>query len=93
MTGVKQLNRPARRPDLTLILDIPPDVAAKRRIERAGGRELYDDDELQEALAEFYTKIDAHFPNDKIVHIDADRPVVEVAADVMHHVRVLRGEA
>ncbi len=90
---VKQLNRHARRPDLTLILDIPPDVAAKRRIERAGGRELYDDDELQEALAEFYTKIDAHFPNDKIVHIDADRPVVDVAADVMHHVRVLRGEA
>jgi dTMP kinase len=90
---VKQLNRHARRPDLTLILDIPPDVAAKRRIERAGGRELYDDDELQEALAEFYTKIDTHFPNDKIVHIDADRPVVDVAAEVMHHVRVLRGEA
>ncbi len=90
---VKQLNRHARRPDLTLILDIPPDVAAKRRIERAGGRELYDDDELQEALAEFYTKIDAHFPNDKIVHINADRPVVDVAAEVMHHVRVLRGEA
>lgn len=89
---VKALNRHARRPDLTMVLDVSPETAKRRRIERAQGRELYDDEELQEALASFYSKIDAHFPNDNIVHIDAERPIDEVAAEVMKHVRILRGE-
>ncbi|MEM9192914.1 MAG: dTMP kinase [Myxococcota bacterium] len=90
---VKAINRHARRPDLTIVLDIPPAVAAKRRLTRTTGREMYDDEELQEALADFYTNIESHFPNDKIAHVNADRAIDEVAKDVMHHVRVLRNEA
>ncbi|MBX3245584.1 MAG: dTMP kinase [Myxococcales bacterium] len=89
---VKEINAHARRPDLTLVLDIPPRVAAQRRLERGRGREIYDDEELQEQLAEFYLGIEKHFPGDNIVHIDANRSIDEVAADVMREVRRLRGE-
>lgn len=89
---VKQCNRYADRPDLTVILDIPPGVAATRRLEREGGREMYDDHELQRQLADFYGHIENHFPEDRIAHVDATRDADAVAADVMAHVRELRGE-
>jgi dTMP kinase len=89
---VSTLNSHARRPNLTIVLDVPPDVAAKRRLTRTAGREMYDDGELQESLADFYSNIEKHFPDDNIVHVDANRDLEAVAADVMKHVRVLRNE-
>lgn len=89
---VKTLNEHARRPDLTIVLDIPPEVAERRRIERRRGRELYDDEEMQKKLATFYDTMESHFPDDRIVHVDANRSIDEVAADVMKAVRELRGE-
>lgn len=89
---VKAINRHARRPDLTIVLDLPPDVAARRRNERAGGREMFDDLELQTQFGEFYRNIDSHFPGETIVHVDSSRSMDEVKADVMAHVRRARGE-
>ncbi len=92
MAWIKEINRFARRPDLTIVLDIPPEIAARRRLERMRGREIYDDDDLQRQLTAFYHEIETHFPNDRVVHVDADRDTEAVAADVMKHVKVLRGE-
>lgn len=92
ITWVSALNSHANRPNLTIVLDVPPDVAAKRRLSRTAGREMYDDSELQEMLATFYSNIEKHFPNDNIVHVDANRDIEVVAADVMRHVRILRNE-
>lgn len=89
---VREINRHARSPDLTIILDVPPDEAARRRKERSGGREIYDGQELQALLATFYSDIEAHFPGDEIVHIDATRSLDSVAVDVLHAVEHLRGE-
>lgn len=89
---VKELNRHARRPDLTIVLDVPDEVAAKRRSSRSTEREMYDDLQLQTQLAAFYRNIDAHFPGEHIVHVSADGPVERVAEDVMAHVKRLRGE-
>ena len=89
---VVEINRQARRPDLTIVLDVDPEEAARRREARAIGREMYDDNELQEMLATFYRDIEKHFPNDNVVHVDGTRPIDEVAADVFAAVRVLRGD-
>jgi dTMP kinase len=89
---LKELNRHARRPDLTVVLDVPPEVAAKRRSERDMGQELYDDEDLQQQLAAFYREIDTHFPGDRIVHVDATQGVDDVADAVMRAVREVRGE-
>lgn len=90
---VKAINARARRPDLAIVLDVSPGVAAERRGRRTGARELYDDDLLQEKLAAGYREIDRFFPGDRVVHVDGDRDEDAVARDVLHHVRVLRGEA
>lgn len=90
---VRELNQHARRPDLTLVLDLSPETAAKRRGQRNQTRELYESPGLQLELADFYRKIDAYFPDDNIVHIDAEGSIEEVQDAVMLEVKKLRGEA
>jgi dTMP kinase len=90
---VRQLNRRARRPDLTLVLDVDPKVAAGRRDTRSGSPELYEVDEIQVELAKFYAKIDELFPNDTIRHIDANCGIEEVTAAIWSEVIALRGES
>jgi dTMP kinase len=87
---IKTLNKRARRPDLTLVLDVKPETAARRRKERSGRPELYDDPELQERLVGFYCNLEKHFPNERIVHIDGERDPEAIHADVRAHVDALR---
>jgi dTMP kinase len=90
---VRDLNRHAKRPDLTLILDVDPRVAASRRSTRAGSPELYEIDEMQVELAKFYAKIDELFPDDTIRHIDANCGVDEVTTAIWSEVTALRGDS
>ncbi|MDB4973589.1 MAG: Thymidylate kinase [Myxococcaceae bacterium] len=87
---LRQLNKHADRPHLTLVLDVTPEVARARRLARDSQRELFDDDDLQRRLAAFYLDIEQHFPSDRIVHVDADRSVEAVFADVLAAVLALR---
>lgn len=80
---LRELNRFARRPDLTIVLDVSPEVARARRLSRSSAKELFDDDDLQGRLARFYLEIDAHFPGERIAHVSADRDVDAVFADVL----------
>lgn len=89
---VQRLNQYARRPDLTLVLDVSPTVAADRRRLRSSIVDLYEDDELQRRLAEVYRTLPELFPKDRIVLIDGNRDQESVAADVMREVRILRNE-
>jgi dTMP kinase len=90
---VRELNRRARRPDLTLVLDVDPQVAAGRRGTRSGSPELYEVDEMQIDLAKLYTKIDEFFPSDTIRHIDANVDIEGVSGAIWSEVMALRGES
>jgi dTMP kinase len=79
---IRTLNRHVRRPDLTIVLDVPPEVAAERRLMRGEAAQLYDQNEVQRALAEFYRDLDKHIPGDRIVVIDASGPIDEVHARI-----------
>jgi dTMP kinase len=83
---LRELNRFARRPDLTVVLDASPAEARARRLARAGDRELFDDDDLQAHLSAFYDGIDSHFAGDAIAHVSADRSVDVVAEAVLAQV-------
>ncbi|HKP61207.1 MAG TPA: dTMP kinase [Polyangiales bacterium] len=83
---IRELNKNARRPDLTIVLDVPADVAERRRRAR-GGRELFDEAQFQQQLGEFYAQLERHFPGEEIVHVSGDRPPETVAADVLAHAR------
>jgi len=76
---IRELNRYARRPDLTIVLDVPAKVAAERRRERHGSEDIYDDEGLQAQLGDFYARLEQHFPQERVVHVDADGPVEQVA--------------
>ncbi len=77
---VAGLARDIRAPDLTLLLDLPVEVAAERR--RAAGRpdERYDADAVQSRVAARYRELCAGDP--RAVVLDAARSVADVAAAI-----------
>ncbi|HEY3819729.1 MAG TPA: dTMP kinase [Polyangiaceae bacterium] len=79
---IRSLNRYARRPDLTMVLDLQPDIAADRRSQRGEAAQLYEQNEVQRALAVFYKDLARHMPHDRIVLVDASGTVEEVHARV-----------
>ena len=79
---IRELNRHALRPDLTVVVDLPADLAAERREGRGEAAQLYEQNEVQRALAEFYRSLDKHMPNDKIAIVDGRGTVDEVHARI-----------
>jgi dTMP kinase len=70
----------ADRPDLTLILDLPPQTGAERLRARAGGGDRFENDapELQEARRQAFLRIAEREP-DRCVMVDASAPETQVA--------------
>lgn len=79
---LRELNRHAPRPDLTIVVDVSPELARERRLARGGGREIFDDDAFQARVSAFYAAIDAHFPSDRIEHVNGDGDADSVFAAV-----------
>jgi dTMP kinase len=75
---IRSLNREAMRPDLTIVLDLAPDLAAERRASRGEAAQLYEQNEVQRALAAFYRDLAKHMPDDRIVVIDGAGTVEDV---------------
>lgn len=85
---VAGLARGVRAPDLTLLLDLPVEVAAARR--RAAGRvaERYDADDVQRRVATSYRALAAADPAATAV-LDGSAPVDAVAAAIASAVDAL----
>lgn len=75
---IREVNRFARRPDVTLIIDVASEVAAHRRRMRGGPREIFDDFDLQTRLAARYRTADELVPKDRVVHVNGDGSAEEV---------------
>jgi dTMP kinase len=75
---IRSLNVQAMRPDLTIVLDLGADLAAERRGSRGEAAQLYEQNEVQHALAVFYRELAKHMPDDRIVVVDAAGTVDEV---------------
>jgi dTMP kinase len=63
---IAELNRYARRPDVTIVLDVPAEVAAERRAKRNEAAQIYETDATQRALADFYRTLPTILPADCI---------------------------
>jgi dTMP kinase len=83
---IQQLNARARRPDLTIVLDVPESVAAERRSRRGYRAELYEQSAFQQRLAAFYRDLEQHFPGEAIVHVDGTMSPDAVHEAIMRHV-------
>lgn len=83
LTWLRAMNMEARRPDLTIVLDVDPKVAKARRQSRGSKPELFDSDELQEQLAKLYLNAaDLLPPLERMVHVP-DGTIDEVAARIL----------
>jgi dTMP kinase len=77
---VRELNRYAPRPDVTVVLDVRPEVAAQRRRARGGAVELFEEGALQVRLAEGYRRAHTLLPEgDRLVVLDGNGSPDEVA--------------
>ena len=75
---IRSLNRHAMRPDLTVVVDLAPELAAERRASRGEAAQLYEQNEVQRALAVFYRELASHMPDDRIVVVDGKGSVEDV---------------
>jgi dTMP kinase len=90
---LRTINKHARRPDLTIVIDVPADVASQRRQKRGLAVELYEFNELQRKLADAYARAEQLVPSDRVVHIDGTGTVTDVARAVEAAVWNFRGDA
>ena len=69
---VATVNRLAPPPDLTLLVDVPAEVAAARRARRGGAPELFEADETQRRVIERYRREAeaAHERGERVVIVD-----------------------
>jgi dTMP kinase len=77
---VFDLNRHARRPDVSLVLHLPREEAWKRAQERQGTKEIYDDPELQRHVHERYGELGKRMAG---VAVDASGSIEEVTERLM----------
>ena len=76
---VRTLNKYAPRPDATVVLDVAPEEADRRRRARLGALELYEETELQKKLSELYAEAERLVPGDTIVRVDGNADADTVA--------------
>jgi dTMP kinase len=80
---IAEANSHARRPELTLVLDLDPVEAARRRGARGAPEELYERLDLQRRVREGYRKLPEVRPRDRFEIVDATPPAAEVHAAIL----------
>ncbi len=66
LSWLKSINAQALRPDLTLVVDVPADLAEARRTARAEKVEMFEESELQRKLQNFYMRSSEFLPEDRL---------------------------
>jgi dTMP kinase len=80
---LEKINEHARPPDIVFYLEVHPELAHRRRMERQTMTEMYDDPELQEKLAQGYEKLFGGLAGVNVVRIDGSLPEDGVHAACM----------
>jgi len=82
---ITQLNARARRPDLTVFLEVRPEVAAARRVAAGRVEELFEDLRMQEEVAAGYraTLAELAAAGERIETIDGEQPPDAVFAAIL----------
>ncbi len=80
---IRELNSRAVRPDITVVIDVPAEVAEERRRGRGGVEELFEHRALQERLVTIYAHAEALVPGDRVVHVPGLGTLEEVGARIL----------
>ena len=81
---IRELNKNARAPELTLFLEVDPEVAARRRDAAGRDEEIYDRIEDQRRIAAGYRAVVAALaPAERIETVDGEQTPDEIAAHIL----------
>ena len=83
---IRELNAAALRPDITVVIDVPVEVAEERRRSRGGMEEIFESRELQTRLCEVYRHAESLVPHDRVAHVTGEGAVSDVAAAILNAV-------
>ena len=83
---IRELNRRALRPDLTVVINVSAEVAESRRGKRGSADELFERREIQRRLAETYAEAERLVVGDHVVHVSGVGDIDEVAARILEAV-------
>jgi dTMP kinase len=86
---IRELNAAALRPDLTIVIDVPVEVAEERRRARGSAEEMFETRELQTKLCAVYSEAERLVPGDRLAHVLGVGTVSDVAASVLNEVLAL----
>lgn len=87
---IAELNRRARRPDLTVFVEVSPEVAAERRVQAERSEEIFDALATQRRVAAGYRAVMEMLQDvERIETVDGNRSISEVSADIVRLVREL----
>ncbi len=90
-TWIALLNGRARRPDLTLLLRVRPEVAAERRVAAGRAQELFEDLAMQRKVAAGYDEVMAacRDTGERVEVLDGEQSLDQVAAAIAAAVAAL----
>jgi len=86
---IRELNARALRPDLTVVIDVPVEVAEERRRARGGIEEMFEARDLQTRLCAVYGEAEKLVPNDRVEHVLGVGAVSDVASNILNAVVAL----
>jgi len=84
---IRELNARALRPHVTIVINVPPEVAEERRKNRGGVEEVFESRALQERLVSIYAHAETLVPGDHVVHVSGVGEPGEVSARILAAVR------
>jgi dTMP kinase len=80
---IRELNSRAVRPDVTVVIDVPAELAEERRRGRGGVEEMFEHRALQERLVSIYARAEQLVPGDRVLHVSGVGKVEEVSARLL----------
>ena len=83
---IRSLNARAIRPDLTIVLDVPAEVAAERRRGRGGVEEVFETRALQDKLLSIYQHAETLIPGDRVIHVSGVGEAADTAGRILEAV-------
>jgi len=86
---IRELNAAALRPDLTIVIDVPVEVAEERRRSRGGIEEMFESREIQSRLCAVYLDAESLVPDDRVAHVHGVGAASDVAATILEAVVAL----
>ncbi len=83
---IRELNARAVRPDVTIVIDVPAEVAEERRRNRGGVEEMFEHRALQERLVTIYAHAETLVPGDRLMHVSGVGTAEETSARILEAV-------